>query len=104
METKDDLEKEQLQKDKQMLDSLFDDDTGEGYDDIDAVKAKKKKLEIIHKIINQMGVFPDHEQIISEEKPLTVDEIIQQSQPSQSQTKAETKITKTTKTRDTFKP
>lgn len=52
METPEDLKKREIQKDKEILDRLFDRESGEGFMDPDKLADKHEKLRLIHNIIN----------------------------------------------------
>lgn len=52
MESPEDLKNREIQKDKEILDRLFDRESGEGYTDPDKLSDKDEKLRLIHNIIN----------------------------------------------------
>ena len=62
METPEDLKNREIQKDKEILDRLFDRESGKQYSDPDKVSDKNEKLRLIHNIINNNpgGSQPHH--------------------------------------------
>ena len=85
MDTPENLNHDQMEKDKEFLDRLFDSE-GQGYTDPDKISSQRSKMDLIHNIINQSGVggtkptpLTDHLHSSSLNEHKTVQQIIRES-------------------------
>jgi hypothetical protein len=72
METPEDLKNREIEKDKQILDRLFDHEADHDYIDPDAISNKDQKMKLIHNIINNSTTDlknPNEDIVSSQNKP-----------------------------------